>query len=488
MKCSRLVIAAMLIGEIVAASTYLFTPTFYDHLEPTVIHIARLYLAGQNMYPTMNGDTAYGLLYGPEVFEFAAIGLRIFPAAIGGKFFGVLACLLAVVILLLILRRHGRDYVVSVNTIITILIITGFGNILYWDRPDSFLFFSVCLACLAMLSLDPRLAAIVVGVMAGFAVNLKLHAVIIFLPCLASLLCSGQPRDRILILCAFVAPFVIALVIPFLPKGISVLGYVRIVSAAGQHGLSKQLLAKNAALAALYITLLIPVWLRSSSSEWRDRGVVICTCLALAVTAIIAAKPGSGPHHLIPFVPLLIYLSIRSRYFTHAGSLWLERPLSVTTTLVCGLLAFTPRYSTELALTIAHVKKLFEFGTEQKILEEVRGIIKSYPEAHFGVAGEHTYLRTTVRAVVAGDGDLLPYDPGALMDLQKAGVQIDLIALLLRRCSGEYWIIPSGEAPFSLVNRYSGRNLFSDEFRAFFYMRYIVTSRGEFFDVWKCKE
>jgi hypothetical protein len=94
---------------------------------------------------------------------------------------------------------------------------------------------------------------------------------------------------------------------------------------------------------------------------------------------------------------------------------------------------------------------------------------------------------TLLRPALLGPKDFILIDAAALMDMQKAGLEIPPATYeLLRSCRINRVVLPSGGAPFTAKSVYGG-DLFPKAWRDAFAASYGLESSGEHYAVYLCK-
>jgi hypothetical protein len=248
--------------------------------------------------------------------------------------------------------------------------------------------------------------------------------------------------------------------------------------------------------------LIAPAVLLVGPVPWRDprlaahlrRHRVPLLALALCLVAIVpvCSKCGSGPHHLLPFTPLLGYeyvLLFRasrqspSRWSTPLRFAWSMLALVVTVRAAGGV--------GEAIATWTH-----EADTTRATAADIRSILERYPferiEMGYGATNQQA---TNLRPALVFASDRLTVDEAALTDMQLAGMRLPQATIdALTSCATPIWLIPRDEPPFSLPNLYGlfhpqiapVRPLFDREFREAFLLTYKRHESTEYFDVWRC--
>src|SRR4029077_6406105 len=105
--------------------SYLFLPSYLDHIEPTVAVSSALLLRGEPIYPAWDaGQGLYGVPYGPVLYFIHAAVLLFCKNIEATKFVGVVAAWLAMVFIAVDARRTvhlGSMVLVSMGCLVLIL-------------------------------------------------------------------------------------------------------------------------------------------------------------------------------------------------------------------------------------------------------------------------------------------------------------------------------------------------------------------------------
>lgn len=220
-------------------------------------------------------------------------------------------------------------------------------------------------------------------------------------------------------------------------------------------------------------------WLAARQDLWLRRALP-ALAFALLVAAVLAARPGLGYWHLLPFAPVIVLLAARVRKMAPAPGR-LARAVWTGWWVAVALLVFT-RHDDVIVRLLKN-----EAAAEQAEIDAIR-------TAHPGTVmlmglGEDlnrpTYRRTFQRAYLAVTGNPYPYDLVVMMDYQFLGLPPDLAAppSLLTTKQPALMLVPAGEAPWAAQSVFGGRAV-PEDFRARFAENYRLLQRGGRYDVW----
>jgi hypothetical protein len=206
--------------------------------------------------------------------------------------------------------------------------------------------------------------------------------------------------------------------------------------------------------------------------------------LGLAVCGVVlaAAKPGAGPYHLIPLVPVVLYaVAYQLRDVPLSG-------VTDSTVSMAGVAFVMVALSIGIAQQAQFVSTMAERAARnerediERFVQEHRGIV----EMGYG----STETASFVRPILVFRNNAYLLDQPAIREHQLAGLPFPTATIsALRECRVTYWLIPKGEQPFSGRNAYDAvllAPLFPDEFRRVFHETHTVTASTRHYDAWRC--
>jgi 4-amino-4-deoxy-L-arabinose transferase-like glycosyltransferase len=458
---------------------YALRLVYFDPAEPTITAVASVFASGQPLYPALDDPERYAHIYGPVLFIVQAGALAVAGSSIfTSKAVGPLAILSSLILMYRLFRRHGPPAAL-VSTAACALVYLGFGNVTFWTRSDPLLILCVVLG-LAATELRGRLAsAIGLGVTLGVAANLKLTAPLYLLP---AIMMTADTHDRRTAAAALGVAGMVAAA-PFLLPTISLSHYLSYVRLSARNGLEGAKVRQNL---EWIVFLCVPLAVRLSAGGWRTssktdarfRHLVAVLVASMIVTAIAASKPGGGPFHLLPFVPVIAYLTMIAPADDRS---WRRAAM-----LACGIAAVSiaiPRQRTFLS-TVAK-------RDLRPAVADLRQFMHSHPGRSVAVGYASTsYLSYARPEVVFHTHDYL-LDAPAIQEHRLSGLPMPKSTLrAIEECRIHYWLIPAGGDPFVVPSAYfpkGPQGVFPNDFRAAFLSRYSRTSRIALFDVWECR-
>jgi hypothetical protein len=484
---------AILVGYFCLALLYLFSPVHLDHLEPSVVAIAHEFHDGRPVYQALDSAERHSLLYGPFTFiAYSAAMALLSPSLFSCKLLAVSSSLAFLILAFLCLRKTSgwRCGVAGSAFLAAVLAIHG-GNA-FWTRPDPLICSCAGIALWAALATRPAIGVAVLALSIGLGVNLKVHALFYFV--YPIMLFAGRAGFRNALI-AVLASFGVA-VLPFFAPNISFRNWFQLVMLTRSHGIGRiELIRCLQWFLLLAPIVLFPVAVRylkggsrpsTGAAHWQLRPAALLLSM-LAVT-ILGAKAGSGPWHLMPFVPLL---SCESLMLWEGVELQGEpkRNLfqSVRLTAVGAYLAAAMFLGTMQGWRLSSWLSAAN-PVSRDVVEDVERIMKTFPgkRISMGCGGNDSeFISSHFLPLVLAQQPYF-FDPGTMMDIEKAGLPLPAkSASILAERRVDVWLIPKGAEPFSMLNVYAPhRPLFPPRFRQIFLENYEPRFASKYFDLY----
>jgi hypothetical protein len=469
-----------------ALFSYLLFPNYLDHVEPLVAAISAQYAHGMPIYPLWNhGEGIYGLPYGPALFQLNALVLAIFPTIAGSKLLGILMPILAAFLQYFTISHIESDRNIRLRLIALSIIIFSTSYYCFEDRGDSFLLMLSSLCMFAFYRLRPVPAAIIIGLAAGLAIDIKIHAFLYFLAPALGLLARQNSAMRIARYAVIgVACAVVAALLPFAFPDVDISRYAAYLFLAGSVGWDPILFVQNILLVLALAAIPAAAYFVQRPQLDRDSHIFLFSAAAMAVlVAIAAAAPGAGPHHLLPFAPIAIIAlakvlaAPRQRPLARSETL---NAIFLSALITFGVVGFSANaYVIDTTIRTAAVERLK--------LKELLNLHGRFPQAEMGLSDFDHYSDTYLYPALAFDGSKLRFVGASWEGLQAAGVNSSYTIDLLTGCNVAAWILPSHGAPFTSLSLYTIKPLMSGTFLETFYRNYHLTAHGKYFDVWQCR-
>lgn len=475
--------AAMSVAVFLAVvASYYSSPAFIDHVEPQIAAVGWLHHTGQPLYHPLDGRQVYsGGPYGAGSILMVSVCYALFgPSLLAAKAASAFALLLTMLLGAHFLWREDRGRWLGGMVAFLALLALPFGAA-FWLRADP--------AILAIATIGTGLAwcAGRVSAMFGAALCLgaicwlKVHGAFYLFPGFIVLLARFGPGP---FLFAGVTGAVLgaAQFLPWTGHGENFAAVLRLYSgnAIVPERISPMLQWTVVFTAPVWSALIAPGAWRSIRSDALLRWTLPATVLAIFTMAVLAARPGLGYWHLLPFAPVIALLAARVRRIAplraRLGSIiWTGWWLAV------ALLVFTRHDDVILQL---------HDGTVRSELREIDQIRARYP-GHIVLMGlgedlhRPSYRRTFQRAQLALTGNPYPYDLVVMMDYRHLGLPESLASPpgLLPVDKPAVVLVPAGETPWAARSIFGG-NAVSPEFRQRFETHYHLGQRGEHYDAW----
>jgi hypothetical protein len=393
------------------------------------------------------------------------------------KAVGVIAALLSLGLGFVVFRTRVGVLPALIASGLCALVYLGFSNVTFWTRADPLLLLCSVLALFGTTRRNPTAAALWIGVAMGVAVNLKITGILYVAPPLA--LFAGRGTRAVLVAGGIAAVLGVA---PFLASSISFANYFEYLQLSARDGVVWQKVRQNLLWAAFLSAPLAVVWWRASRPRQLTqfgRGATAVLVASIVTVAVVTAKAGGGPFHLLPFVPVLAYGAV---------SIWSEcqRPWLAFWLAPIAVLAIVPAVRSQRTLI-----RTVDYRDQDRVVEDLRKFagVESGRRLAVGYAGTSyvSYLRPEI---VFRTRDYW-LDAPAIQEHQRAGVALPEATLRrLRDCHVDIWLVPRQGEPFAVPNVYFADervDVFPLEFREIFQQRYEHTGSTEFFDIWRCR-
>lgn len=474
-----LVLPGLIVATFVlTALWYAWQNTYFDMAEPTITAVAAMFRDGRPLYPALDAPEQYVHVYGPVLFLVQAFALTVFGATVTvSKAVGVAAAVAALAVGFWTFARLAgpRAALLAIATW-TLLSLTA-GNTAFWTRPDPLLALTVALGLAATEIRHRALATVSLGVVLGLAVNLKLTGPLYFLP-IAVLFAGRHGFPALAGSGAIAAAVALA---PFALPNVSLKHYLDYLELSAKNGLMGTRLRQNIEWAMF---LLLPCLAAANMRPLPDpdgvrrRWFMPALLAAVLGVAIVGAKPGGGPFHLLPFAPLLV-----------AAVAWRPGPWPHALRSLMAAVVVTM-----IAIAIPRQLRLVE-AVEQRSVDAVAADVAAFAAAHptdsiaVGYAGVSVLSQTGALLALASYDYWL--DEPAVQEYRLSGRDVPAATLAaLDTCRTRLWLLPPGLSPFVVTSAYAPlapADVFSTTFRTTFLRRYARTATTNSFDVWTCQ-
>jgi hypothetical protein len=458
-----------------------------DHLEALVASISWLVVHGRPGYPDWRDGDLYGDIYGPLLYWINGLALLISPTIIATKLAAAGALVLGLLSLWGLASRTISGW--PMRLLLAALLVEQllpYRFTAYWIRSEPFLYILAALAILAGARLKPVVAITTVGLLAGLAVDLKIHGILYMLP--VGLLVLARARDgrrMAVFVAASALAALAALIAPVLADPSVVLLYTRYLALAAGHGFSAPAVIENLEIAA---ALAAPAFM---FFQWRrpvltkdDLWFLTGLALATLVVIVLGSKVGALPNYLLPLAPSFFYLTVSTMA---APPRHADRPdTQLGLTAIAFLIVFACNAGSWL-LMVQTVPKVSSYNVVMTAKRaEFIALLAAHPDAETGIGDDASYEDTYFAPLQVMRNGMLHIAVPAWMDLREGGISESYALRFIEGCAVPAWILPAG-APFSVVTPYTNQPLFSDAFRAAFAKNYGLADHGVSYDIWVCR-
>lgn len=438
--------------------------------------VAWLYGHGLPIYHSADSAERYSLLYGPMMYlPFSAI-FKAGGGMVAARLYGLFWVLTAVVGMWWLVRRDDRrGYLFCLGLFSLCLILPP----IFTGRADAASLAAVTLGAIAASA--GSLAAL--ACCCALAVGAKATAFLYFVPLLV--VCAQARRPTPGQICLAAIMFASLVLAPFALPGVSLGAYCYWLRAAGKHGLLLDLLIMNI---VVFLTLAAPaLWACAASTSWRaNHGrsllALVVTLAAGLALSVPAAKVGSGYFHMVPFVPVLMLVMVRSPQW-HVGTVQRLTTVIHTAFFLFALL-FMARHLSALLYGERSIK------VTPAVLAEVDRFVRQYRDDG-GISmgsGQLGHRQTNAAFYTLRHGGAYLLNDVAMWDMEGASLPIPEATLsVVARCQISNWLVPAGDKPFRSANLYSPERMMMPGLESIFQSRYEMVQHGHYFDVWRCK-
>ena len=255
--------------------------------------------------------------------------------------------------------------------------------------------------------------------------------------------------------------------------------------------LSTDLMQSNLAYATF--SLLPVAWLwasRPNHPQSRQLGLIILVDAAIELLVCVAAsKPGAGPHHLLPGLPLKIWLV---HQLTYKDNNEYSRAYRFLGLVFFVMSIYYVSYGYPKFLRVHLVSQDF-VSRQFQAKQELTQLLQVHPGSLIGVSDDkhENYSLSFYRPYAFGLDYRNKLDPVAFMEVNYTlNVNDALFLQKIKTCTYPSILLPTSGSPFALSNFYTNKPLFSDDLRTLFTNTYKKSSsvNGNLYDVYLCSK
>ena len=455
---------------------YLIYPNYFDHAEPTIAIIGQIVASGGQAYPEGVEWQFNGLIYGPSLYLLNALGTQLFDPILGSKLPGVLSYVMGLSLLWWLLPSWFARAMM-----VLIYLFYEFG---FWNRPEAHLLFLTTLGIVLIENENNERTLLGLGLLAGVATTFKFTGFLFFAP-LVFVILMRKNSWRQLPLAVLLGIGVASL--PYALPVFSIDNHFAYIQLLATQTLSSGLMQSNIAYAAFSIFPVIWLWSsQRNHPEFRQLGMIILVDVFIELLVCIAAsKPGAGPHHLLPGLPIKIWLVHQLTYKNKDFNARAYRFLGLVF-FVMSIYFISYGYPKFLRV---HLVSLDSYWRQVEAKQELIELVKKYPRPLIGFSGDkhENYSLSFYRPYAFGPTYRNNLDPVAFMEVNYT-LKVDdaLFIQQIKNCSYPSILLPAIGEPYSMTNFYTNKPLFTDGLRSNFYASYKKSLAGKFYDVYTC--
>lgn len=479
------------------AVCYLSTNFISNTYATLFSEVSWLLCLGQPIYSSLDTPEHYSIPYGP--YGYVLVGLcqhLLGPSIFSSKLAPFLATIGSSLLLYLALRTQVAW--------LTALALLALANALelplepieLWPRPEPFLLLAVSGGLWAATRCE-LWGPILLGFFLGFATDIKVYAFAFFF---TAIVLAWRNHKSPVVWAAAGVTAVVTLFAPFASSSISLGNYVAMLRMmdAGRK-FSEPLAVQNFEWAiVLSLIALAPLLIQKRNSVemeaafWKNGDLLGSLFLSFLVVSHPAGLEGSGPHQLLPFIPVFVYLAAHLHASTPsaaAGS-WSWPGLSVTLSIV----AFVELYAILQGIRQPNALEETEPMAKARIEDIGRIFQAKMPCVLLNATGsDATRLNDSYRAILVFNGMPIGIDATPTADYESLNYPEPDLADFVQRIRAKYnepmvWICPKGTVPFSETSYFgSCPRIFSDHFVSTFYQYFQPAGSTACFDLYESR-
>jgi hypothetical protein len=322
------------------------------------------------------------------------------------------------------------------------------------------------------------------GLLAGLATTFKFTGFLFFIPLVFARLIEGNSWRPL--------PFAVLLglgiaCLPYALPAFSFHNHLAYIQLLATQTLSVSLMQSNVAYAVF--SLLPVVWLWASQRDHpqhRQLGLIILVDSVIELLVCIAAsKPGAGPHHLLPGLPIKIWLVHQLTFKNNDEK---SRAFRFFGLVVLVMSIYYVSYGYPKFLRV-HLVSFESISRQFLAKRELKQLIQNNPSPLIGVSDDkhENYSLSFYRPYAFAPDYKSKLDPVAFMEVNYTlKVRDTLFLQSLKNCAYPSILLPAVGDPFSLTNFYTNKPLFTDDLRSIFSTTYKKSGAGNFYDVYIC--
>jgi hypothetical protein len=464
---------------------YLAHDAYLDHIEGgNVVVIVTSWLSGTAPYG--RAITAPWAPYGPALYLVEAAAVALSPTILATKIPPALAFVAAAAFALARFRKEPWSLALLAGALLL------FNPTPIWARSDPF---SLAVATAAIAALATKRAPLWIGICGGVLFALKADAACAIVPPAVALLVDERRMRRFAVMTLAGAASFLAW---FAAPNISLVDYAHGLAGLGRsRALSHEILADVVVdVAALWLPIVALAIARRPKLARADVAFLASAAAISALLVVPSSFPGSGAYHVLPMAPIfaealrrVLHADARATTTTTTTmtTSFLTRRLDVVAFVsLVPLLALGAHSPNQVAI----IARLDALEGEAAFARDALAFANENQGHDVQMAfGATRYQATqTARALLALNGHAPSVDAQALMEAKASGVDAtkDLLPLV-EGCAVAAWLVPIGDAPFSITSFYDDEPVFPRSFEDAFLAKHRRYGRTEQLDIWVCR-
>ena len=476
---------------LIISVSYVLCSSFLDHIEPTMLIQSLLAQDGKAIYTSPESENCISLIYGPSTTFFSTFLLGLFPdhLILVSKLSGFIMGIASIAILFYIFSKHSKYGLLAMAFSISLFL--PFAHFSFWNRPDSLILLTVSMSLLSTQTKSKPFSILLFAVSLALAVNAKMHSIFYFIPVFYLYLINRGSKNLFRSLSISILLFFI----PFLHPSFSITNYSFWIFHATTHNIIPYTLTKNLTFSLFFIAPLIVIesylQIRHGLRPQYKKEIIILIVSSLPVI-ILGAKEGAGSHHIMPFAPTIVFLTLKA--LQHANEHILEKRARSRWFSFMGLIGFSWLITSILFSIKVQFRVIDHILSDNRktLIQELTNIKKKYAtqKIAMGYGGDNNYHFTFFRPLLYSTSHDYFLDAPAIMDMLKSDIPIPEQTLeKLKNQDYDLFVIPLGAEPFSMNTLYSPVHpLFTSDFRNIFSCNYNKIRETEHYSIWEKRD
>jgi hypothetical protein len=460
------------------SSMYLSSYIEYEPELATLV-VSYIFSNGGDMYQNSNEAQIYSVLYGPLMTLPAAYIFKAGGWLTEARFIGFSGVLVFLISTWVFVKRTKLRYEIIMWALVAAYMVMYYS---FSTRMDSWL---LALPMIAVIGASKNKLWIV-AITAGLACNIKLTAVMYFLPIALWVLINEGVKIKKIAISSLL--FTLVMYSPFLIQGISIDGYIQWIKAAANHRKMPELFFLNVIVFGMISMPLASILHKAKSNHTKYSKqylMMIAVVISAMMASYLGSKEGSSYYHIVPMISSLILL-FGSR---DDWELSFDMRFAMLSFAILAPLTF---YMHHQFATIAYSKIAGKeiAKTSESVISEIKQYVteKGSPASFSMGIGSVNHRQSNAAIHLLHMGGTFVLNEMALWDRHASAIPIPHATVeLIDRCQVPYWLIPTGDEPFHSQVIYRRTDYTAEVLRESFSKAYYKEKTGRYFDLWSCK-